>query len=61
MSKKKILVLGATGQDGSTICKYLVNKKFKVFGLARKSATGNLKNLQEIVNSPTWILLKINI
>ena len=36
MSKKKILVLGATGQDGSTICKYLVKKKFKVFGISRK-------------------------
>ena len=30
MSKKKILVLGATGQDGSTISKFLVKKNFKV-------------------------------
>ena len=57
MSKKKILVLGATGQDGSIICKYLVKKGFKVFGLARKSATGNLKNLQEIINLPNFNIL----
>ena len=48
--KKKILVLGATGQDGSLICKFLVDKKFEVYGLARKSATGNLKNLKDLLN-----------
>ncbi|MAW17180.1 MAG: GDP-mannose 4,6-dehydratase [Pelagibacteraceae bacterium] len=57
MSKKKILVLGSTGQDGSTICKYLVKKNFKVFGLVRKSSTGNLKNLKEIVNFPNFKIL----
>ena len=57
MSKKKILVLGATGQDGSLLCNYLVKKKFKVFGLARKSATGNLKNLKEIINLPNFKIL----
>ncbi len=51
MNNKRILVLGSTGQDGSLICKYLVNKKFKVFGVARKSATGNLKNLKDIINN----------
>ena len=47
---KKILVLGATGQDGSFICKFLLKKKFKVYGLIRKSATGNLSNLKEIID-----------
>lgn len=57
MRKKKILVLGSTGQDGSTICKYLVKKNFKVFGLVRKSSTGNLKNLKEIINFPNFKIL----
>ena len=46
--KKKILVLGATGQDGSLICKFLVNKNYQVFGLVRKSATGNLVNIEDL-------------
>ena len=49
--KKKILVLGATGKDGSLICKFLVDKKFEVYGLARKSATGNLKNLKDLLRT----------
>ena len=49
--KKKILVLGATGQDGSIICKLLVKKNFEVYGLVRKSATGNLSNLKNLIKS----------
>jgi GDPmannose 4,6-dehydratase len=52
--KKKILVLGSTGQDGSFICKLLVKKNFDVYGLARKSATGNLKNLHELTKLPNF-------
>ena len=47
MKKKKILILGATGQDGSFISKFLVNKNFQVYGLVRKSATGNLNNIKK--------------
>lgn len=54
--KKKILVLGATGQDGSLICKFLVDKKFEVYGLARKSATGNLKNLKDLLNRKNFTI-----
>ena len=52
--KKKILVLGATGQDGSFICKLLVEKKFNVYALARKSATGNLGNIKELLKHPNF-------
>ncbi len=48
---KKALVLGATGQDGSYICELLLKKKYKVYGLARKSATGNLKNINHLVEN----------
>lgn len=54
--KKKILVLGATGQDGSLICKFLVDKKFEVYGLARKSATGNLKNLKDLLKRKNFTI-----
>jgi GDPmannose 4,6-dehydratase len=48
---KKALVLGCTGQDGSYICENLIKKNYKVFGLVRKSATGNLINLQDLINN----------
>ena len=44
--RKKILILGVTGQDGSFMARYLIEKKYQVHGLVRKSATGNLKNIQ---------------
>ena len=42
---KKALILGVTGQDGSYTAELLLKKKYKVFGLFRKSATGNKKKL----------------
>ena len=42
---KNALVLGVTGQGGSFMAKLLLEKKYTVYGLVRKSATGNLKNI----------------
>ncbi len=50
--KKKILILGVTGQDGSFLAKFLIKKNFKVHGMVRKSATGNLNNLNDIIKHP---------
>ena len=47
--KKKVLILGVTGQDGSFMAKLLLKKNYIVHGLVRKSATGNLKNISEII------------
>ena len=52
--RKKILVLGVTGQDGSFIAKFLLKKNFIVHGLVRKSATGNLRNISEIIKKPNF-------
>ncbi len=52
--KKKILILGVTGQDGSLIARYLLKKNFRVHGLVRKSATGNLKNIKDILNKSNF-------
>jgi|TARA_B110001452_G_scaffold197516_1_gene167434 GDPmannose 4,6-dehydratase len=48
--RKKILILGVTGQDGSYIADFLLKKKMIVHGLLRKSATGNTKNINHIIN-----------
>ena len=49
---KKCLILGVTGQDGSYMADLLLSKKYKVFGLIRKSATGNTKNIDHLINNP---------
>ena len=51
MSKKKnILILGVTGQDGSFLARFLLEKNFIVHGLVRKSSTGNLDNIKDLLN-----------
>lgn len=49
MKKKKALILGITGQDGSFMAELLIKKNYSVHGLVRKSATGNLKNIKELI------------
>ena len=48
--KKKALILGTTGQDGSYMADLLLKKKYEVHGLIRKSATGNTKNIKHLIN-----------
>ena len=55
---KKALILGVTGQDGSYTAELLLRKKYKVFGLFRKSATGNKKNLVEIIKNKNFNLVQ---
>ena len=47
---KKILILGVTGQDGSYAAELFIKKKYKVFGVVRKSATSNLSNIQHLID-----------
>ena len=49
--KKKALILGVTGQDGSYILDLLIEKKYQVHGLIRKSSTGNTKNIDHIIKN----------
>ncbi len=50
--KKKALIFGITGQDGSYLAEILLDKGYEVHGVVRKSATGNLKNIQHLLDSP---------
>ena len=57
MSKrKKILILGVTGQDGSFMAKLMLEKKYFVHGLVRKSSTGNLSNIKEILQKNNFFI-----
>jgi len=51
--KKKALILGITGQDGSYLSEILLEKGYEVHGLIRRSATGNKKNIMHILDKIT--------
>ena len=46
--KKKALIFGITGQDGSYLAELLLRKDYEVHGLIRRSSTGNTKNIDHI-------------
>jgi GDPmannose 4,6-dehydratase len=50
MKKKKTLIVGITGQDGSYMADFLLKKNYQVHGIIRKSSTGNYKNILHLVN-----------
>ena len=51
--KKKALILGITGQDGSYLAELLLSKGYEVHGLIRRSATGNTKNIDHLLEKIT--------
>lgn len=49
---KKALILGVTGQDGSYLAEILLQKGYEVHGMIRRSATGNTRNIQHLIDDP---------
>lgn len=49
--KKKALILGVTGQDGSYTADFLIKKNYEVHGMYRKSAAGNTKNIDHLITN----------
>ena len=45
---KKALITGVTGQDGSYLAEFLLNKKYKVYGIKRRSSSFNTSRIDEI-------------
>ena len=48
MKKKIALVTGITGQDGSLIADFLLNKNYKVFGIKRRSSSFNTQRIDHL-------------
>jgi len=46
--KRKALITGITGQDGSYLAEFLLEKGYKVFGLVRRSSTPSLDRIKHI-------------
>jgi GDPmannose 4,6-dehydratase len=48
--KRRALITGVTGQDGSYLSEFLLEKGYKVFGLVRRSSSPNYERIEHIRN-----------
>lgn len=48
MSQKSALITGITGQDGSYLAEFLLEKGYRVYGLTRRSSTVNFERISHI-------------
>jgi GDPmannose 4,6-dehydratase len=50
--KKKALIFGVTGQDGSYLSEILISKNYEVYGVKRRSSSINTKRIDHIYQDP---------
>jgi len=55
MTKKRALITGITGQDGSYLAEFLLNKGYEVTGMVRRSSTLNFERIKDIQDSLTLV------
>ena len=48
MSKRIALITGITGQDGSYLAEFLLEKKYEVWGIIRRSSSINTHRIEHI-------------
>ncbi len=49
MKKKKVLITGVTGQDGSYLAEFLLEKGYKVYGMVRRSSTETFERIEHLI------------
>src|SRR5207249_4836622 len=45
---KRALITGVTGQDGSYLAEFLLNKGYKVYGMVRRSSVENFERIEHL-------------
>jgi len=50
---KTALITGITGQDGSYLAEFLLQKGYRVYGLIRRLSTPNISRISQIINRVT--------
>ncbi len=50
--KKKAILSGITGQDGSYLAEFLIEKGYEVHGIIRRSSTINTDRIDHLINNP---------
>ncbi|UCC77127.1 MAG: GDP-mannose 4,6-dehydratase, partial [Anaerolineales bacterium] len=48
MGQKKALISGVTGQDGSYLAEFLLEKGYQVIGMVRRTSTLNFERIEHI-------------
>ena len=52
MSKKRALITGVTGQDGSYLSEFLLEKGYEVHGIKRRSSSFNTSRIDHLYQDP---------
>jgi len=55
MSKRRALITGITGQDGSYLAEWLLKHDYEVFGLTRRLSTSNYWRIEHILDQVTLL------
>ncbi len=55
MSQKRALITGVTGQDGSYLAEFLLEKGYQVLGMVRRSSTVNFERIAHIQDRITIV------
>ena len=50
--KKKALITGITGQDGSYLAEFLLSKGYEVHGIKRRTSLFNTKRIDHLYKDP---------
>ena len=50
--KKRALITGITGQDGSYLAEFLIKKGYEVHGLKRRSSSFNTQRIDHLYQDP---------
>ena len=53
---KTVFITGVTGQDGSYLARFLIDKGYEVHGLVRRSSVNNFYRIQNLIESKQIIL-----
>jgi GDPmannose 4,6-dehydratase len=52
---KRALITGITGQDGSYLAEFLLNKGYEVIGMVRRTSTVNFERIKQFQNKVTLV------
>jgi len=53
--KRRALITGITGQDGSYLAEFLLGKGYEVFGMVRRSSVSNCERIEHLLDRITFV------
>jgi GDPmannose 4,6-dehydratase len=52
---KRVLITGVTGQDGSYLAEFLLERGYEVFGMVRRASTENFERISHLIDRITLV------